>query len=122
VLICIYKEQVLLVRRTGKALMSGLYEFPYIEQITDVPLQELGITALQELDRVSHSFTSFQAHLYPTIFKATQPFTYPDGIWIPLTELSLYPFSSGHRRVMLLVQRTLPQLEILVKDAIHIKP
>ncbi len=101
----------LVTRRSGKQVMSGLYEFPYFDTTPQGSAASTLINALQpripsqlsfiaSLCETSHSFTRFHATLYPTIIGVEEPFAWPDGKWIPIEMLRDLPFSSGHKRVL----------------------
>ena len=106
----ICQDEILVVHRTGKQIMSGLYEFPFfdstkegrsrktflhhLETHTPAPL-----TFQEKLPATTHSFTRFRSFLYPWIILSQQKFAWPDGKWIPLDDLCLLPFSSGHKKI-----------------------
>ncbi len=106
---------VLVKKSTQQALMAGLYEFPYLatKEGGRTPLQFLQV--LQEmsdgtksdmkvflsLSQVKHSFTKYQAYLYPVVIQCENFFhTIDEAEWIEVESLSLLPFSSGHRKVL----------------------
>jgi A/G-specific adenine glycosylase len=113
VAIFVCRSSVLVIRSAKHALMRGLYEFPYyptkvggrtpLELIREeVGCLEESMTFLFALSKTQHSFTKYQAHLYPVAILAKDFFhTIEEGEWVPLDKLSSLPFSSGHRRVLM---------------------
>lgn len=108
----ITNDQQLLIRKvpSGK-VMSDLHEFPYFENSSLQQSQkhvkknwQMDIFLEQELPEVQHSFTRYQAYLQPFLFtvKTTQPIK--DHIWMPFDQIGALPFSSGHRRILHLLQ------------------
>jgi A/G-specific adenine glycosylase len=109
----------------GKAgnVMADLYEFPYFEILNDAigaeyisrVIQEtigLEVNFINELEKVSHSFTRYRAHLRPFLFSSSQK-NIKDYHWIFFQDLKKMPFSSGHRRILVQLQ----SLEDLAKLA-----
>jgi A/G-specific adenine glycosylase len=101
----------LIAHKTGKQVMSGLYEFPYFESSPQgrssadllaflQPLVPSKMTFITSLPQTSHSFTRFHAVLYPTVIASEEPFSWPQSVWIPIHELKSFPFSSGHKRIL----------------------
>lgn len=97
---------VLLRKGIPGKVMADLYEFPYFEGL-DRPLPQ-HISALWHLDTafvrclpvVKHSFTRYQAHLFPIHLRACERKTIKDFEWIHLDAIDRLPFSAGHRRVL----------------------
>lgn len=103
-------EEILVVHRSGKQIMSGLYEFPFFDSVkegrerhslsnflkTQLPVS---FTLEEKLPSVTHSFTQFRSHLYPWILFSQEKFSWPDGKWVSLDDLEQLPFSSGHKRI-----------------------
>lgn len=110
----------LLVKKEDEGkIMSHLYEFPYFN-ITPENLCEKTIieTVTQffssliifktPLPQEKHSFTRYRAALYPFLFEIKQR-TLIDGYqWVPYSEITHLPFSSGHRKVLHSACRLLP--------------
>lgn len=115
----------LLISRGSKGkVMEDLYEFPYFEtesinikkpahdnnrQITQQKIKEhLGINTdwQQTLPEIRHSFTRYRALLFPHIFKMTSTkIKEITGFeWHSLDSLNKLPFSSGHRRIVKVLQ------------------
>lgn len=103
---------VLLHKETEKnKLMADLWEFPYVE--TNKPLQNSYfpeaffkhfssvLELKKELSVVRQSFTRYQAFLYPSLWKASERPSIERYEWIKKGELDKYPFSSGHRKILM---------------------
>ena len=98
-----------LVKKVPKGeIMSDLYEFPYFESengnFTDhfeLIKNTLGLEVelLHILDKVNHSFTRYQATLYPYLFKCNSKKEIANYQWLTFEQLLTVPFSSGHRRI-----------------------
>jgi A/G-specific adenine glycosylase len=92
---------------TGQ-VMADLYEFPYFEkkgsrrQIKEWISQEFGLVVElgEALVYVKHSFTRYQAHLYPIRVSVEVPKQVDGYNWILQEKLHELPFSSGHRRIL----------------------
>ena len=91
--------------------MAGLHEFPYVEigpqqspedSLSMLLEREFKLAVLQKvlLAKVSHTFTRFQAHLYPVLFAADQEKPVEGFKWVALDEIGRLAFSSGHRKVL----------------------
>jgi A/G-specific adenine glycosylase len=99
------------VLQNDKGIMKGLSEFLYFEgnevRKTLAEFSEYlsgfcknNISALTALPSVSHAFTRFRCTLHPNIVIAEKFFEYPVGKWVKIQDVSLLPFSSGHKRVL----------------------
>ena len=97
----------------GKAgkVMADLYEFPYFEMgkntvnVEEVSQKirevvDLELDFIDELEKVSHSFTRYRAYLTPYLFSAYSLKNVRGYVWLSLQELKKIPFSSGHRRIL----------------------
>lgn len=100
-------------------VMADLYEFPYFEGLKKPLLQHLqklwGLQGIfvRSLPFVRHSFTRYQAHLFPIHVRAPQQTPVPDCEWIPMESAGRLPFSAGHRRVFdHFLKRNDPQLTL----------
>jgi A/G-specific adenine glycosylase len=105
------QDKVLLTLKTGKQVMSGLYEFPYFDTSPQgrssaalleflKPLIPSRISFLASLPKTAHSFTRFHATLYPTIISCETSFAWPKSQWVIVHDLKELPFSSGHKRIL----------------------
>jgi A/G-specific adenine glycosylase len=108
---CISFEGEYLVRRSEKGkIMSGLYEFPYLESEEDFIFSQmkkkleqtlkLSLEFVAPLCKEKHHFTRYQAHLSPFQFKALDKKEVLGHAWVSKNELLNLPFSAGHRRIV----------------------
>lgn len=108
------KECLLHQAEEGK-VMSSLYEFPFLnmEEVPSHPdkvVQHfeaalgMNLTYKTSLPMQKHSFTRYRVFLYPHCFLASHK---TQGIWKKSLELTTYPFSSGHRKVLHSLQELL---------------
>lgn len=113
VIVFISDSTTLVVKRTGKKIMSGLYEFPFFEsspggrsseEIKNLAQSYSTCSFQNRLANVTHSFTRFRASLYPWVIHASSQFSIQDGLWIPVEELSSLPFSSGHKKILFQIE------------------
>lgn len=100
-------KEVLVGRVAAKKVMADLYEFPYLERTGTASLKsqikrELKLHAQfsKQLSPVAHSFTRFRATLYPSLWHVEKKLPAANFAWMPLAELSKFPFSSGHKRII----------------------
>jgi len=111
VAIFLSQENALVTHTTGKKVMSGLYEFPYFDTISQgrsssdflhflQPILPIPISFITALPITSHSFTRFHATLYPALFACDEPFFWPNSQWVAIKNLNELPFSSGHKRIL----------------------
>ncbi|MCB1107128.1 MAG: A/G-specific adenine glycosylase [Chlamydiia bacterium] len=101
----VHDRKSLLLRKGERGkVMADLSEFPYfdrgvsVEKALGIPLKSIG-----PLPEVSHGFTKYKAFLYPHLYEASQ-IEIKGYEWIPFNKLSSIPFSSGHRRILLLLK------------------
>lgn len=87
------KGEVLIRKRTEKGLLSGLYEFPWIEEGTLFP------DAQNTESEVTHVFTHFKLTLrIYTLRTDISPLS--DGMFVTLKTLEDYPFSTLMKKVI----------------------
>ncbi len=87
------KGDILIRKRTEKGLLSGLYEFPWIDEETSYP------QAQNTNKKVIHVFTHFKLTLQIYTFQSdTSPIA--DGIFIAPQNLNNYPFSTLMKKVI----------------------
>ena len=81
-------------KRTGKGLLSGLYEFPwrYADEEPLYPLQESDV-------RVTHTFTHFKLTL-AVLRVNSDDLPLPDGTFVLPTDFKNYPFSTLMKKVI----------------------
>jgi A/G-specific adenine glycosylase len=106
----------LLIRRVKQGeIMSDLHEFPYVQidakNNTEAALKEhlanflgLDLSHSKTFAAVGHSFTRYQATLFPLLFTCSDRQELSDYCWIPVEEIAELAFSSGHRRILQLFQ------------------
>jgi A/G-specific adenine glycosylase len=112
-------NSVLVKKGAPGKVMADLYEFPYFEGLAR-PLPQhiqalwgLQTTFVRSLPFVQHSFTRYQAHLFPIYLRALTRKEIPDYEWVSLDDISQLPFSAGHRRILEhFLKRVDPQLTL----------
>jgi A/G-specific adenine glycosylase len=97
---------VLIKKIPSGQLMADLYEFPYFEGL-DKPLPQhimsiwgLSTSFVRSLPFVQHSFTRYQARLFPIHLRAAERKTIKEYCWVSIEVIADLPFSAGHRRVL----------------------
>lgn len=106
-------ENRVLIRRGKKGeIMSDLHEFPYFEICSDgidkqalmrkvQQLLDCRLSWKAELPEVKHSFTRYRVKLTPMHFICVTPPKHDTEFqWVELENLSQLAFSSGHRRIL----------------------
>lgn len=93
--------EVLIRKRTEKGLLSGLYEFPWVEDGKSETMQGAQDTGLE----IVHIFTHFKLILRVYTKQAEQ--ASQDGIFVPLAALKDYPISTLMKKVY---KSVLPEL------------
>lgn len=87
------KGEIFIRKRTEKGLLSGLYEFPWIDEGT------LFTNAKDTGNEVTHVFTHFKLTLsIYTLKTATSPLS--DGMFVAPETLENYPFSTLMKKVI----------------------
>ncbi|MBF8262983.1 MAG: mutY [Parachlamydiales bacterium] len=112
-------NSILLRKGVLGKIMADLYEFPYFEGL-DRPLPQhigtlwgLSTSFVRSLPLVQHSFTRYQAQLFPIHLRALERKEIKDYEWIPLERVGELPFSAGHKRVLEhFLKRMDPQLTL----------
>ena len=104
VLIIIRRNHVLIQQARPNQVMAGLWHFPY-EELSDEGAvrqwgQKLGGSLKEVADwpEIQHGFTRYKAILYPRIYAFEASFV-DGGHWVPIEEVTKYPFCSGHREL-----------------------
>ena len=106
-----HEDRVFVTVKTGKGVMSGLYEFPYYETVSGgrsldelvvylQPIMQMPLHALRTLPVTTHTFTRFHVTLYPALIRCSKRMECMAGRWVTLQEALALPFSSGHKRVL----------------------
>jgi A/G-specific adenine glycosylase len=94
-----YQNEILIRQEKAGKVMAGLYEFPYAPLKQPLPF-DLPLRKLNELPIVKHGFTRYDVTLYPCRYEALEKKSLEGFVWKRREELSLLPFSSGHRRIL----------------------
>jgi len=93
-------EGAFLIQKQGKGkIMAGLCEFPYIER-GQSPSFFSNIQRERDLNPVTHTFTRYKAHLYPSLSRSFNRFKKKGLVWVESKRLSELAFSSGHRKIL----------------------
>jgi len=102
VIVC--EGKVLVGKVKSGRVMADLYEFPYFDRgkLREWLPKEMKI--LQALDCIEHSFTRFRALLYPHLIRSKNEVVINGYNWVPLKQLRTFPFSSGHRKILGLLE------------------
>lgn len=101
----------LVKKEDGGKIMSGLYEFPYLEINKEGVSSEealkrhskrlgLKLSFEDDLSQVSHSFTRYKVRLDPVLLKCSKRVDVEGYEWKSEVELAKLAFSSGHKRVL----------------------
>ena len=103
--------KVLIKKEEAGKVMAGLYQFPYFEMdeiwgggkiIREIFLAfNIEVQMIEKLPIVVHTFTRFKAYLYPIRFQCSTLKLIEGYEWVERSELFKFPFSSGHRRILL---------------------
>ncbi len=115
VAILIGKGHVLVRRAQKGEIMSDLHEFPYFETDSQGMTSRMLIkhvqnnfqikaTETQVLPVVTHSFTRYQVTLYPIVLACTSTPQVVGYNWVPMEQLKTLAYSSGHRRILNLLE------------------
>jgi A/G-specific adenine glycosylase len=97
-------ESFLVRKGVEGKVMADLYEFPYIEKGADGSFPfSFAAKKVGKLEEVRHSFTRFRVRLFPTRWQAEQKIDLEGYAWVPRDEIDRYPFSSGHKKILLQV-------------------
>ena len=85
-----FKGEYLIRKRTGKGLLSGLWEFPW---------EETNKLSSRKLPHIIHVFTHFKLIL--ELVQASDPPPYfPDGVWVLPKDFDKYPFPTLMKKVI----------------------
>ncbi len=102
VFVITHRNSFLVKKGIEGKVMAGLYEFPYIEKGADSAFPfSFRAEKVATLEEVGHSFTRFRVRLFPTRWEAEQKADLEGCTWIDRNELHHYPFSSGHKKILL---------------------
>ena len=99
VFVFVKQESMCVIRRQGKGVMSGLWEFPYcLDGDSCEQLDQLSPS--QVLDPIKQTFTNHCVTLYPCIFHVKDDFFWHEGEWHTREKLLTLPFSAGHKKIL----------------------
>ena len=104
-------EKGVIVKKELKKLMHGLYEFPYLDvELSSGVVKRMEerfsctLIKIKEHKKVAHFFTKYKAILTPVFFAVSGSYTLPEGYEvISKKDLEKYPFSSGHKKILLTI-------------------
>lgn len=98
VALLIFQDQILIKKGDAGKVMADLYEFPYFEK----EIIELGLKAelIQALDQIKYSYTRYRVALTPTLWEVEEKREIEGYLWVTLKKAKELPFSSGHRRLL----------------------
>ena len=82
--------EYLIRKRTGKGLLSGLWEFPW---------EEIPALSKEKYPHVVHVFTHFKLTLELVRAPQKAP-TFPDAIWVRPKDFKNYPFPTLMQKVI----------------------
>lgn len=99
-----WQDEVLVKQEKEGKVMAGLYEFPYALLSENLGL-DLPLKKLKEFPLVKHGFTRYDVTLYPSLYESKEKKNLEGFEWKKWSELILLPFSSGHRRILKLLER-----------------
>jgi len=105
VFVIVHKEGLLAKKGEAGKVMADLYEFPYLDvtKKKDFPFS-FSAVKLRNLPVVEHAFTRFRVKLFPAVWQAAEKVDVPEYEWILQHEIQRYPFSSGHRKILKLLE------------------
>jgi len=100
VLLINHQEEFLVQQHQGKKVMSGLYEFPYVDRGKSDTFYPGQIARDQTLSPVTHTFTRYKSQLFPSIWVSEEKKEITGFKWLNIEQLPKLPFSSGHRQIL----------------------
>lgn len=104
VFVIVHEGHFLLRKAEEGKVMEGLYEFPYREgKDQEMPLK-WSAKKIKNLPQVEHAFTRYKVRLYPALWQANERFVVDGHDWIFWKEMGLLPFSSGHRKILKMLE------------------
>lgn len=112
VALILYQGEILVqIEPMGKVL-GGLTLFPSFLRSLELSLQEsiqlhlhLSVEWIEDLPPTKQTFTNHVEELFPSVFQAKEQILHPNFTWIPLTQVTNLPFSSGHKRILQSLQQ-----------------
>ncbi len=104
VLLINHQEAFLVQQHRGKKVMSGLYEFPYVDRGLSDTFYPGKLHHCKNLKTVTHTFTRYKSQLFPSLWIAEEKREIEGFQWLALEKLPTLPFSSGHRQILNLLE------------------
>lgn len=98
-------EKILLQKHEGAKVMSGLWEFPYVEEGAPFHLVKGVLQFERALPVVTHTFTRYRALLTPSVWLLEREEEVRGYKWVPISEMGTLPFSSGHKTIYRALER-----------------
>lgn len=103
----IFYDGKILLRKNSSGIMADLYEFPYLEKKEDLSSLlrfekslNVKLEYIENLSETAHYFTKYKVRLFPSLYEASEINAGFEGNFYSTDEISQYPFSSGHRKVL----------------------
>ena len=104
-------DSFLVKKGVEEKIMKDLYEFPYFEtdkegvSITELTRKiydtfDISVNWIQSFDKITHSFTKYRVQLCPELYIAEKRVEVPGYEWRTELELQALAFSSGHRKLL----------------------
>jgi A/G-specific adenine glycosylase len=108
VFVIVFEEKLLVKKERAGKVMADLYEFPYFDiQMKKIFPFPFAAKKLNNLPKIKQSFTRFRVMLHPTLWQAIEKFDVPEYEWVSRQEIHRLPFSSGHKKVLKLLETLL---------------
>jgi len=104
-----YKSKYLIHRVEQQKVMSGLYEFMYIDvkdpdsidgELKHILSQKKVSSTIRPLKQQLHTFTKYKAILFPYLIEISSPIGFEKYEWVDEKKFKKLPFSSGHRKII----------------------
>lgn len=110
VFVIAFEGELLVKKGQAGKLMADLYEFPHLDNQASftIPSQNFpfpfAAKKLKSLPEIKQSFTRFRVMLYPILWQAIKKIEVLGYEWISYHEIKRLPFSSGHRKILKLLE------------------
>jgi A/G-specific adenine glycosylase len=114
VFVIAFQAEFLVKKGQAGKLMADLYEFPYDdmrEKEDDFPFS-LPAKKLKNLSQIRQAFTRFKVMLYPILWQAIEKIEIPEYEWISWNKIKKLPFSSGHKKILKLLETEIPFINL----------